>query len=320
MLYIWSVHNIYKLVCSFFAISARFIVRFGRNTIKNSEKGFDLKKLSIFMILTTFININVHAGNNLANLIFKVPAKSQILESNSSIKCQDCTIPERFTVSVWNMYKGSEPSWPREYQSMDAQSDLILGQEFLLSGDMKTELENPVNSEVVMATSFINTKKEATGVFTSSKVSSISKKAYRSQSREPLANTPKMGLVTSYPLSNGEVLTVVNIHALNFVGIIPFYNQVSELIDEVKDLEGPIIFAGDFNTNTPSKTISMNLLFKAQGFKKTEFSGKDDRLTFLGQKLDHFWYRGLQLLEARVLNENEGSDHKPMQATFEVSY
>lgn len=272
------------------------------------------------MTLTMLISFSAHARNNLANLIFKVPAKSQILKSYNSIDCLDCRLSDRFTVSVWNMYKGSEPSWRYEYNDLKSDSDIILGQEFLLSGIMKSELENPKDEEVVVATSFINRKNEATGVFTYSKIKSHFKKAYRSEDREPLANTPKMGLITSYPLSNGQALTVVNIHALNFVGIMPFYYQVSDLINEVKDLKGPVIFAGDFNTNAPSKTISMNLLFKRQGFKKTVFTGVDDRLTFLGQKLDHFWYRGLNLVEAHVLNKNEGSDHKPMQATFEVSY
>lgn len=279
-----------------------------------------MNKLSHLFVLATLLSFNAFADNNLANLIFKVPAKSQILQSNDDIYCEVCTLPKSFTVTVWNMYKGSKQSWATEYQILNQESEIILGQEFLLSGQMKSELENPIDSEVILATSFLNRKQETTGVFTTSKVKAMTKKAFRSSGREPLANTPKMGLITSYPLSNGEVLTVVNIHALNFVGIMPFYQQVSSLIDEVKDLKGPIIFAGDFNTNTPSKTLAMNLLFKAQGFKKTEFTGSDDRMTFLGQKLDHFWYRGLNLVEAKVLGDFEGSDHKPMQATFSVGY
>lgn len=254
----------------------------------------------------------------LAGLIGTVPSKDKILTRIDKTTTSNSALSSRIKIAVWNMYKGKKLSWYRDYQDLLADSDIVLGQEFFLKDSMKSALENPYQRENILATSFLNNEGIATGVFTSSSVKAKSAQAFQSIDREPVANTPKLSLITTYPLESGQTLTIVNIHALNFVGINPFFKQVNGLIKAVKKLKGPVVFAGDFNTNAPSKTLSMKMLFKGAGFKEVKFSGKDSRMTFLGQKLDHIWYRGLELVDARVLGNVDGSDHKPMHAIFDT--
>ncbi len=283
----------------------------------SGQIGTEMKKISLLITSLLLLQGHALAGNNMANLVYKVPAKNKILSTKGSLNCFDCKMPSKFTVTIWNMYKGKEDSWSADYLKLASESEIILGQEFLLQGEMKDVLSN-ANRENILATSFYDTNGQATGVFTSSTVKAVSKQAFQSSDREPIVNTPKLALISKYPADNGQIITFINIHALNFVGIQPFTIQIATLLSAIKDNAGPVIFAGDFNTNAPTKTLIMNMLFKKEGFKQARYTGRDDRMTFLGQPLDHIWYRGLNLIEARVLGEIEGSDHKPMQAEFEL--
>ncbi|MFG1484840.1 endonuclease/exonuclease/phosphatase family protein [Halobacteriovorax sp. RZ-1] len=279
--------------------------------------GTNMRKLGLLITSLLLLQGSALAANNMANLIYKVPSKNKILSTKGELRCPDCRLGTRFSVTVWNMYKGKEPSWARDYLKLASESEIILGQEFLLQGEMQ-EILSSGQRESVLATSFYNTDGKATGVFTSSTVNAVTKQAFQSSDREPIVNTPKLSVLTQYPADNGKNVTFVNIHALNFVGIQPFTIQIATLLKAVKNIKGPVIFAGDFNTNAPTKTLIMNMLFKKEGFKQARYTGADDRMTFLGQPLDHIWYRGLNLVEARVLGEIEGSDHTPLQAEFEL--
>lgn len=283
----------------------------GLIAIKYAVFGVFMTKYTFIVITSILLGLNAKAA-------LTIPSQENVLSKYGQRSCNDCKIPHLFQVSVWNMYKGKKPQWQSDYNRLISDSDIILGQEFLVAPPMKESLINPYKRQNILATSFYNKHGQATGVFTNSKVHASHAYAIQSFNREPITNTPKMGLITKYPTDNGGHLTIVNIHALNFVSLNSFYSQVSDLINRVKDLAGPIIFAGDFNTNTPYKTLAMHILFKQAGFTEAKFSGSDDRLTFLGQKLDHIWYRGLILREARVLGFFLGSDHSPMQAEFEL--
>ncbi|MFG1505269.1 endonuclease/exonuclease/phosphatase family protein [Halobacteriovorax sp. ZH5_bin.2] len=276
-----------------------------------------MRKLGLLITSLLLLQGSVLAANNMANLIYRVPSKDNLISIKGSLNCTECKLGTRFNVTVWNMYKGKEPSWARDYLKLASESEIILGQEFLLQGEMQ-EILSSGQRESVLATSFYNTDGKATGVFTSSTIKAVTKQAFQSSDREPIVNTPKLSVLTQYPAENGQDVTFVNIHALNFVGIQPFTIQIATLLKAVKNIKGPVIFAGDFNTNAPTKTLIMNMLFKKDGFKQARYTGADDRMTFLGQPLDHIWYRGLNLVEARVLGEVEGSDHTPLQAEFEL--
>ncbi|EPZ52447.1 endonuclease/exonuclease/phosphatase family protein [Bacteriovorax sp. BAL6_X] len=276
-----------------------------------------MRKLGLLITSLLLLQGSVLAANNMANLIYKIPSKDKILSTKGSVNCTECKLGTRFNVTVWNMYKGKEPSWASDYLKLASESEVILGQEFLLQGEMREVLSNS-QRESVLATSFYNTDGQATGVFTSSIVKAIGKQAIQSSDREPIVNTPKLAVITQYPADNGQIVTFVNIHALNFVGIQPFTIQIVTLLKTVENIKGPVVFAGDFNTNAPTKTLLMNILLKKEGFMQVHYTGTDDRMTFLGQPLDHIWYRGLNLVEARVLGEVEGSDHTPLQAEFEL--
>ena len=62
--------------------------------------------------------------------------------------------------------------------------------------------------------------------------------------------TPKVSLITEFPLPNGKSLLTVNVHLLNFErwGDMKISDQLEDLRSLLTNHHGPIIVAGDFNT------------------------------------------------------------------------
>lgn len=257
---------------------------------------------------------SAHAG-----ILHKIPSKEKILETYNSIECQTCLLPNTFNLTVWNMYKGKKDSWYQDYHSLLDESDILLGQEFNLKDVMKDVLLNPTDLEVSLATSFISYKKYKTGVVTVSKYKSYDANAMRSRVREPFIRTPKLALATRYRLEDGRLISFINIHAINFVRKKKFKDQLKQVVEYIKEQNGPIVFAGDFNTNSKSKIKLMRKVLSDIGMKEASLKNSEDRMEWLGNKLDYIWYKGLDLVDATVRGEVEGSDHRPLQATFTVS-
>ena len=71
---------------------------------------------------------------------------------------------------------------------------------------------------------------------------------------EPLSQTQKLLLTTLYPLQ-GETaqLLVLNMHAINFVSVQKYVEQLDQLTAALAPHDGPVILAGDFNTWNPSR-------------------------------------------------------------------
>lgn len=279
-----------------------------------------MKKLMISALLsisslTGFASVNHQSTQK---LIHKIPKKNKIIDIHQGLSCFDCKFPNEFKLTVWNMYKGKNDSWLDDFNQLMGESDILLGQEFNLKGRMRHRLVSPLNEEVVLATSFLSWRKFKTGVTNISKYPTTQITPLRSKVREPFIRTPKLSLATKYKLEDGRDITFINIHAINFVRKRSLKKQVKQVVDYIKTTTGPVVFAGDFNTNSKSKIKMMRKILTSQGFSEVVFSGPDDRMKWLGNKLDYIWYRGLDLIDARVLGHIQGADHKPMQAIFSV--
>ena len=111
-----------------------------------------------------------------------------------------------------------------------------------------------------MAASFTNRQGSATGVTTASKVSANSvdnpPDFVRSQPREPFSRTPKMALISQYPIAgSADQLMVVNVHSINFVVTSKFETQLQQIEEAISSHRGPLLLAGDFNTWISSRMI-----------------------------------------------------------------
>jgi endonuclease/exonuclease/phosphatase (EEP) superfamily protein YafD len=144
--------------------------------------------------------------------------------------------------------------------------------------------------------------------------------------------TPKVSLITEYPLPNGKTLLAVNVHLLNFESWEPFMlrSQLEDLERVMAQHEGPMIMAGDFNTWSEVRLALVDdLARKLQleeitGFPSGRKTGDLDSALLhwvFGVQpelpLDRVYSRGFEAVSVKVL-PNDSSDHRPVLVTLNL--
>jgi len=272
------------------------------------------------MMATFFVSTNSFAGPGdiFDNLNIFVPKHKDIMTSIGEPNRADLN-PENIRIVVWNMYKGQNETWKMNYKFLAKNRDILMLQEMYLDEKMMTTFEEDTDHEYRMATSFIyRTGNIRTGVATASTISPSRVFYQQSKVREPGINTPKMALFTFYPIAGSEKdLLTINIHAINFVSTTGLARQIKDIEEVMRKYDGPIVFAGDFNTWSPGKFRFVRMMAVRNDLKEVKFS-KDDRMYKFGFPLDYVFYRGLELKKERVWGELNGADHKAMEVIFSL--
>jgi endonuclease/exonuclease/phosphatase (EEP) superfamily protein YafD len=132
---------------------------------------------------------------------------------------------------------------------------------------------------------------------------------------EPMTNTPKALTYARYALEGSDKsLLVISVHAINFTTIGPFKRNMLQARAEIEKHDGPVLFAGDFNTHHNLRTNYLMNMMKELKFSTIKFINGHQRMKFklTGSILDHGFVRGLKVKHAEVLGKAKGSDHKPM--------
>lgn len=216
----------------------------------------------------------------------------------------------------WNILKGDRSTWKRDYRQISANMDLVLIQEAYLTETVMNGLSAEHMGWVFSPSFFYAANQVPTGVLTASFVRPQYCRALRAT--EPIIRTPKSSLVTKYKLSNcSQMLLVANVHAINFaLGTGTFKLQARELKREIQNHTGPIILAGDFNTWSVKRTTFLEEVAEELGLRSVNFK-TDLRKKVFKKPIDHIFFRGLDLVKARVIRV-KSSDHNPMVVEFKV--
>ena len=228
---------------------------------------------------------------------------------------------DRLKILVWNIYKGSEPTFFREFTYLSIEKELVLTQEILFDQKMEDVLFFLPHFHGIMATSFLVGKEQhRTGVATLSPVKPVYNKAILTETTEPITSTSKATLITKYPIKNSKaLLTVVNIHGINFVTNNSFQLELDRIKKSIEDIDGPLIFSGDFNTWNLERLSSLNKMVEALSLTPAQFA-PDFRKTWSDNPLDHFFYsRHFKLIKARADKSFKGSDHQPLVIEVELN-
>jgi endonuclease/exonuclease/phosphatase (EEP) superfamily protein YafD len=226
---------------------------------------------------------------------------------------------DRFQILVWNVYGGKLQGFENDLNTMIKDSDFYLLQEANLTTEMQNVL-GQINSGWMHATSFTKLNKVKMGVSTGSLISPINSTPFRSKNRELGFTTRKTSLITTYKIKqNKQNLMIVNTHAINFRGSTAFKEEIDRLVLKMKGHQGPLIFAGDFNTWSKARadylvTKVVELKLKEVPFKKQRSSSPFDKTL----PLDRAFYRGLKLIDSEVLDQIQSSDHLPLKIMFEL--
>jgi len=128
--------------------------------------------------------------------------------------------------------------------------------------------------------------------------------------------THKTAIITEHLLSNNQILTHLNIHAINFVPHLLFKKELASLWDKIRHISGPLIISGDFNTWNRTRLRTLTAATNQLNLTQVEFPDPRPIKTLNRQHLDYIFYRDLTLKEAQALSVPDISDHNPLIARF----
>jgi endonuclease/exonuclease/phosphatase (EEP) superfamily protein YafD len=197
---------------------------------------------------------------------------------------------------------------------LGGKADIILLQEAALQSVLDTQLDISAN-QWLMATAFELDDREI-GVMSAARVAPQAFCVAREP--EPLFKIPKIGLAAAYPLSGLETsLLVVNIHIVNYtLNVDAVQRQIGALEQIVRDHQGPVIVAGDFNTWNDEREELVRQKMEELGMESVAFD-PDHRVSFFNHKVDGVFFRGLEVIKS-LSHQVESSDHNPLEVHFRL--
>lgn len=222
---------------------------------------------------------------------------------------------------VWNVEKGKEETFGNWMLQLQEHCDLVLLQEFVNDTRVLDALLAKKDMHYNDATSFVYEKtKLRTGTATGCRAKAVSVVAQVTPDLEPIVQTPKTTLFTSYALPNGTTLLAVNIHGRNRGGLTPFQAQLANIGQVIASHTGPVICAGDWNTNSKEKRAYLEDWAHELSLEAVVFNPDGRTLSKLSrQPLDHVFVRGVVVEDAAALLHVDGSDHQPMLVSMRIN-
>jgi len=225
---------------------------------------------------------------------------------------------------VWNVAKGKNRKFAKTFERLTHAADIILVQEYLDDPSSRGVLESSLGQEAqfILATSFEYADGARTGVLTASQCCGglYDEVAIVTQDLEPFVHTPKASLITRMTLTGGETMMVINTHGMNRAGFDAFSRQIEALVEIVRAHTGPVLWGGDFNTNSKEKWIHLMNVTHSLGLTPVTFIPDGRTKSKLSRLyLDHIFIRDLFVTSAESPPDVSGSDHQPMLLTLALS-
>ncbi len=222
------------------------------------------------------------------------------------------TLGDRVRMVCWNVYKVVRGGAMADLAALSAEADLMLLQEAVLHGAQPHQLHLTSGLEWIMAETSGHARRGiTTGPKTGCRAPCTAIASLRSLDQEPIVGTPKTSLLTRYQTSRGP-LTVINVHAVNFVPLPKFARQVAQVVELAAGDNGALIVGGDFNTWNPSRHRCLMDAMQRAGLTRVPVTAPR-RWRHFGQQLDHVFVRGMKVVEARPLAHIVSSDHIPLR-------
>lgn len=270
--------------------------------------------LSSFSLADAPLIISSGADREAKKSGFTVSYQSQDCIDNQLAQGSSVDLNGELNISVWNIYKQNNAGWKPELSHYVKESQLTLLQEAKWSSDL-IRMITDFDLKFVMVRAF-NIDSDLFGVMSLSKVQPIKACGYLMS--EPLIRFPKSALSSYYHLSNGQQLLVINLHSINFeIQADVYQTQLTQVGSFLSQHEGPVIFAGDFNTWSDERSSLIQEFANLHQLTPVSFA-PDKRTQVMGNKIDHIFYRQLNLLESHT-KISDASDHHPMTAKFSLN-
>ena len=230
---------------------------------------------------------------------------------------QEHSLPEQFSMLVWNIHKENQQSTFQEKLAEilhKRPSDFILFQEVKYPKEASYSFENYSYA----IASNIETSKNIFGVLTAAKVAFEKIDTTLSTKREMGIATCKSQLISQHRLSNGKLLYMVNLHAINFVSLKSFTLELEKIKRELQHYSGAMIIGGDFNNWSTKRVKVLEAFQKDLTLEKADIDAYHHIKHVFSKPLDHIFYRGITLLKAEAIDTKKVSDHNPIYAQFQT--
>jgi endonuclease/exonuclease/phosphatase (EEP) superfamily protein YafD len=213
----------------------------------------------------------------------------------------------------WNIQKGAHPDWADDLEVIHGGADILILQE--ASPDAVAWDRVIATHHRSFAPGFRSFGRD-TGVMTLSAATPLTECDL--VEHEPWLKTPKAMLVTRYPLAGLDAtLLVINIHGVNFsIGMRELQRQLAAAEHIIAAHQGPVLFAGDFNTWRGARMDLIEETVSKLGLTALEYD-TDHRKRFFGRPLDHIYVRGLDAVAASTY-DIDSSDHNPMRVELRL--
>lgn len=274
------------------------------------------KKISLF-ILSFAISFQVQADiRNFWRFLYR-PVPLEKSHTYRGYTLQNELNPFDIDVLVWNIKKTSMNKWEEEFLDFGKDKELILVQEYYDGEIFKKTIEGFTQMRWDMAASFSFPEKNniTTGTMIGSVATPSEVVVTQSSGLEPVTRTPKTIIFAKYPIAGrNDHLLVISVHGINLKGQKSFEHHMIQAKNEIEKHDGPILFAGDFNTRTKKRTRYLFSMVDKLGLEEVTFKNGQYRMegAFSNNFLDHAFIRGLHVENAEVIPDSSGSDHKPL--------
>jgi len=220
---------------------------------------------------------------------------------------------------VWNIHKENQQSAFQEKLTeilRKRPSDFILFQEVKYPKSSPYTFENYSYA----IASNIETSKNIFGVLTAAKVAFEKIDSNLTIQREMGGMaTHKSLLITQHRLSDGALLHIVNLHAINFVSLKSFTLELEKIRQELQQYSGAMIIGGDFNNWSTKRVKVLEAFQKDLSLEKADIDAYHHIKHVFSKPLDHIFYRGVTLIKAEAIDTKKVSDHNPIHATFKIT-
>jgi endonuclease/exonuclease/phosphatase (EEP) superfamily protein YafD len=223
-------------------------------------------------------------------------------------------IPSDFGILCWNVHKENlKPefdtmirNWIRQFDI-----DILMFQEAVFPGNLDS-----VAGLSYAAAANIKIRQVLFGVLTAATADIHTKTDVMSLARETMLATRKNVLMTRYWLGSGDLLLVVNVHAMNFTSRAWYEWEFSRLFKTLQHHTGPLVVAGDFNCWNRSRLRIIKDLARGLGLKQARPDRSHLVKQFFGFELDRIYFRQMTLRHIDALENRIFSDHNPLLARF----
>lgn len=227
-------------------------------------------------------------------------------------KAQKKALPLHLKFVIWNLWKGSGGvKFRQEFTALVGASDLALTQEALLTHDMITCSAMP-GYQAVHGATYRRVDGCRDGVMTlcSAELAKAPERVI-SGTAEPFLKTTKASLLTYYRYgSSGDaILAVANLHSTLMRRPRTAGMEIRRVIERLEEHNGPVIFAGDFNTF--SKAYLREIIRALEILDIEHVDILLDPRTRTG-KLDQVFVRGIKINQIFVDVNFKQSDHFPI--------